>query len=392
MKNKKIAIISLVMLVNALGYGIMIPLVYPYAKHFGMTPTMVGMLFASFSIAQFIATPIMGRLSDKYGRKPLLLISVFGTSISLAMFAMAQSIPMLFFARILDGFTGGNNSIAQAIVADSSEGKERAKAFGFLGAAFGVGFLFGPAIGGLLGGYNITYPFWFAAALALLAVLLGFFFLEETLPEKNRQNKNKPFFKLGNFTQALRHPLVGGLLLVSLLSSTGHNSMIVGFQSFAFDKLAMTTTQYGLLFTGFGVISVFVQMAGIGLLLKIFKNPVVILQYALTFSAITTLLLFAQHSFWVFVVGSLLYASSLTPQGVMITSLISQRTDGEDQGAMLGINQAIISLGQIFGPIVASVVILTGLSNIFVASALLFGYGAYIAFHQAKKPHQKVNV
>ncbi len=392
MKNKKIAIISLVMLINALSYGIMIPLVYPYAKHFGMNPTMVGMLFASFSIAQFIATPIMGRLSDKYGRKPLLLLCVFGTSLSLALFALAQSIPMLFIARILDGITGGNNSVAQAIVADSSEGKERAKAFGFLGAAFGVGFLFGPAIGGLLGSYNITYPFWFASALAMFAVILGAIFLEETLPEKKRQSKNKPFFKLSNFSQALRHPLVGGILLVSLLSSTGHNSMIVGFQTIAFDTLGMTTGQYGLLFTGFGIISVFIQMVGIGFLLKVLKNPVVILQYALTLSALTTTLLFVQHSFWVFVAGSFLYAASLTPQGVMITSLISQRTDGEDQGAMLGINQSIISLGQIFGPILASAIIITGSSNIFIASTLLFGYGAYIAFHQAKKSHLKVSV
>jgi len=203
------------MVVNALSYGTIIPLLYPFASRFGIGPAQLGMLFASFSIAQFIATPVIGRLSDKFGRKPLLLISLFGTSLSMALFAGAWSAPILFIARILDGITGGNMTVAQAIIADKYPPEQRSKGFGILGAAFGMGFLLGPALGGLLSTIHLTAPFWFASALAFGATMLGVFILPETLSKENRMAaSNEPLFNLPKLAKAIALPVVGPMLLL----------------------------------------------------------------------------------------------------------------------------------------------------------------------------------
>src|SRR5258708_2905865 len=185
-KNKTLMILMFIMLINALAYGTIIPLLYPYSQRFGIGPAGLGILFASFSLAQFLATPVLGRLSDKYGRKPILLICLLGTSVSLALFASATSIPMLFFARIIDGVTGGNISVAQAVIADSTSGEERAKSFAMLGASFGVGFTFGPALGGLVGSFGLAAPFWLASVLALAGTFLVFIILIQTFPPANQ--------------------------------------------------------------------------------------------------------------------------------------------------------------------------------------------------------------
>src|SRR5260221_5162841 len=143
-----LGIISFIAVVNMLGYGIIITIMYAYVARFGINALGIGILFASFSLAQFISTPIIGRLSDRFGRKPLLAYSVLGTAVSFLLMAVAKSASVIFLARTMDGISGGNISVAQAVISDSTEPKERAKWFGILGAAFGFGFVFGPAIGG----------------------------------------------------------------------------------------------------------------------------------------------------------------------------------------------------------------------------------------------------
>jgi MFS family permease len=144
-------VLFFIMVVNAMGFGIIFPVLYPYAKTFGINESQLGWLIACFPLAQLIATPILGKLSDNVGRKPVLLGSLIGTALSFYLFAEAGSIFMLFFARVLDGLTGGNISVAHAVIADSVPKAQRAKAFGLLAAALGIGFLLGPILGGLLG-------------------------------------------------------------------------------------------------------------------------------------------------------------------------------------------------------------------------------------------------
>ena len=160
--NRVIWVLVLIAVINSMGFGIIIPLLYPYGKKFGVTEHTIGLLTAAFSIAQFFATPVLGSLSDKWGRKPLLVISLIGTAASFILFGLANSIIVLFAARILDGLTGGNISVAQAMISDISSPKERAKNFGILGSAFGFGFVIGPAVGGLLSRFGLKVPFFFA--------------------------------------------------------------------------------------------------------------------------------------------------------------------------------------------------------------------------------------
>lgn len=367
-------LLAVVMLVNALSYGIIIPLLYPYATRFGFGPFELSALFVAFSIAQFFATPIIGRLSDSYGRKPLLLISLFGTSLSLVLFAVAWSAPVLFIARILDGITGGNITVAQAIIADTFPPDERSKGFGILGAAFGFGFLFGPAIGGLLSVIHITAPFWFAAALAAVSSIIGYFILPETLAAKNRvKASNEPLFDFPKLLKAITLPIMGPILLLSFLVNTGHMALVMGFQTFSVDILQLNATQIGFIFTGIGLVNLVMQGFGVHYLLKkgISKNAMLLSSLVLVILSLIWLGFI--HGLVMFVIVSLLYSLFFAPQMIVLTQFISEKTNDEDQGGMLGINQSYSSIGQIAGPAIAgAVAIFAGVSAVYFAAAALF--------------------
>src|SRR6187401_1575628 len=179
--TRPLLVIFLTVFVNLVGFGIIIPLLPFYAQTFGASPLVVGLLFASFSLAQLIATPALGDLSDRYGRRPILIFSLLGTVVSFVMLALAQSITMLFLARIVDGLSGGNISTARAYVADVTEPKDRARAYGLIGAAFGLGFILGPALSGVLAGISYTAPIWAAAILTLVAAAVAWLWLPETV-------------------------------------------------------------------------------------------------------------------------------------------------------------------------------------------------------------------
>src|SRR6266700_4471035 len=180
MKNRNLFIIALIALVNMLGYGIVIPILYAYSKKYGLSDFQNGLLFAMFSICQFISTPIIGRLSDKYGRRPLLLISIAGTAVSFFTMAFAPNALFLFIARALDGLTAGNIPVAFAVISDSTKTEERAKAFGLIGSAFSFGFIFGPAISALTLGFGASVPFIIAGIITIIAAVLTAVYLPET--------------------------------------------------------------------------------------------------------------------------------------------------------------------------------------------------------------------
>src|SRR6266481_445228 len=183
MKRSPLVVIFTTVFIDLVGFGIVIPVLPFYAEgsRFNATPRTVGLLFASYSLMQLIFAPILGRLSDKYGRRPVLLISIIGTGIGFLILGLAKTLTMLFVGRILDGITGGNISTAQAYIADITTKENRAKGMGIVGAAFGLGFVFGPAIGGVLSRWGINVPFLFAAGLALANAILLYFTLPETV-------------------------------------------------------------------------------------------------------------------------------------------------------------------------------------------------------------------
>src|SRR5947208_3903021 len=179
--TRPLLIIFLTIFVNLIGFGIIIPLLPFYAETFGASPIVIGLLFAVFSLCQLAAAPALGDLSDRYGRRPILIFSLLGTVVSFVMLALAHSIAMLFLARIVDGLSGGNISTARAYIADITEPKDRARAYGLIGAAFGLGFILGPAITGVLAPISYTAPIWAAAAVTLVATVVAWWWLPETV-------------------------------------------------------------------------------------------------------------------------------------------------------------------------------------------------------------------
>jgi len=379
-KNPTILILSFIMLVNALAYGTIIPLLYPYAARFGLNPLGLSLLFASFSLAQFLATPLLGRLSDRVGRKPVLLVCLFGTGASLVLFALAQSVAVLFIARIIDGITGGNISVAQAIIADSTKGEDRAKAFGMLGAAFGFGFLFGPAIGGLLGQFGLQAPFFFGAGLAIIGTFLGAIILKETLPNEIKNQKsafNVPLFRFDAIFKALSSPTVGVVLGISFLSALAVNAFILGFQSYTNDVLKLGTTQIGLLFALSGLVSMLMQIIGLRFLLKWFSSKKKVILGSFVICAVVLLIMSQMTLLLPFAFVLFFFMLASAPQNPMITALLSERTKAEDQGGVLGINQSYVSMGQIIGPLVAGIVATRiSIAAIFILAAGFYGIAA----------------
>src|SRR3989304_8393969 len=192
-KNRNLLVVSAVAIVNALGYGIIIPILYSYSQKYGLSDFENGLLFSIFSICQFISTPVIGRLSDKFGRKPLLTISITGTAVSFFMAAFAPSAIFLFIARALDGLTAGNPPGATAVISDTTSSKNRARGFGIINASFGFGFVFGPAISAATAGFGLQIPFIIAGIITTSAVLMTIFLLQETNRFTNQVQKGKLF-------------------------------------------------------------------------------------------------------------------------------------------------------------------------------------------------------
>jgi len=260
-KNKELSILVFICIINSMGFGIIVPLLYSYGKKFGIDHQTIGLLTAAFSIAQFFATPVLGSMSDKFGRKPLLAISLFGTCISFVMFAFAQGAIMLFAARILDGLTGGNVSVAQAMISDTTTSKDRAKKFGILSSAFGFGFVIGPAVGGLLSKLGPQVPFYFAAGIALIGALCSVFFLKETrVKEKKTSLSSAKKFTFLSLITTLKMPVIGTAIFIGFLLTMAQFTMIIGFQTFSVDTLKLSNTNIGLLYTGFAATGIVMQL------------------------------------------------------------------------------------------------------------------------------------
>ena len=257
--NKNLFIIALIALVNMLGYGIVIPILYAYSRKFGLSDFQNGLLFAMFSICQFISTPIIGRLSDKYGRRPLLLISIAGTAASFFTMAFAPNAWFLFLARALDGLTAGNIPVAFAVISDSTKPEDRAKAFGLIGSAFSFGFVFGPAISALTVGYGQAIPFIIAGVITIIAVILTALYLPETNMHMGEVKKGK-LFDFPRMVKTLFDPNVGSTFLISLIFFMAFAcALIYGFQPFTLKILKLSLTQNAVLFTVFGVVGLISQ-------------------------------------------------------------------------------------------------------------------------------------
>lgn len=383
MGNKNLLIIALVAVVNALGYGIIIPILYAYSQRFGLTDFQNGLLFATFSICQFIATPIIGRMSDKYGRKPLLIGSLFGTALSFVLMAFAPNILFLFIARALDGITAGNVPVAMAVISDSTKPEERAKGFGIIGASFGFGFIFGPAIAALTVGTSETLPFMIAAAVSFIAVIITWLLLPETNKHMGEVKHGK-LFDLPRLWHALFDQNVGLTFLINLLYFFAFACAIMyGFQPFAIKMLHLTATQNAMLFTMFGVVGLISQV----FLVHRFSRHLGLKKAFSTgifFTMLSFIMMFFSRSLPVFVLGSLVLALFNGIGQTLIPTILSQETDAKSQGSIMGLSASYQSIGMIIGPILGGAVATIAIPYPFAVGSIVMAICFYLSFHILK--------
>lgn len=348
--KKSLWIIAVIAVVNALGYGIVIPVLYSYSRSFGLTDFQNGLLFSIFSVGQFIATPLIGRLSDVYGRKLPLLGSVLGTAASFFLMAAAPNAAFLFLARALDGITAGNIPVALAVISDTTQPGSRAKWFGIIGASFGFGFTFGPAISAFTLRYGAHVPFLIAGAIALVACVLIVCLLPET--NKNRGKViSRRLWDFHKLWRALFDPRIGAVLAVSFLVMVAFSLYIYAFQPFAVVVLGLSAARISSLFTGIGIIGLVSQSVLIPRVVKRFGERRVLMG-ALLLSTVMYAAISSMRSTLPFVIAVSIQAFANGFPMPIIQSLLSRETDETSQGTIMGINASYQSIGQILGPII----------------------------------------
>lgn len=369
MKRSPLLVIFITVFIDLIGFGIVIPVLPYYAEgtKFGATPTQVGLLFASYSVMQLVFSPVLGRLSDKYGRRPILLMSLLGTAIGFLVLGFATTLLMLFIGRIIDGISGGNISTAQAYIADVTTKENRAKGMGLIGAAFGLGFVFGPAIGGILSRWGINVPFLFAGGLALANAVLLYFTLPETVtpdhPARVSAASGRGWRQL---LVALREPRLAYVLAIYFLGIVAFSIMTATFSLFMMFRLGYDAFHNGWVFAFVGIISAAIQGGLIGKLVKRFGEPLLIIVGALLFSASLFVIPFVTLASGLSVllalgattaIGQALSAPSLS-------SLASKTASAAEQGGVLGVMQSVASLARAVGPSLAAVLIYSAVAHV----------------------------
>ena len=343
-------VLFLTVFIHLVGFGIVIPLLPYYAETYGANGATVGLLVASFSLMQFFFTPLWGRLSDRIGRRPVLLGSLVVTGISYLVFARAESLAVLFASRILAGIAGAAISTAHAYVADTTEPSRRTQGMGLIYAAFGAGFIFGPAIGGALSRFGYSVPGYAAAGFAFVAAGLALFLLPESLtPEVRRAAAARHPLRVSPASM-FRRPVIGPALLLFYLSTLCFAAMEATFAIYGERKFQLGPQEVGYLMAFVGVVASILQAGVVGALARRFgegtlvRAGVFVMGVGLVAMGIAPL-----FSLLVLAMGVVAVGSSLT--GPSLAGLVSFAAGSEEQGAVLGVYSSMGSLARAVGPL-----------------------------------------
>jgi MFS family permease len=371
MKDQKrnLIIIGIIAFINALGYGIIIPIIYTYSRKFGLNDFQNGLLFALFSICQFLATPVIGKLSDKYGRRPLLILSIAGTAVSFFMAAFAPSAFFLYLARALDGITAGNIPVASAVISDSTDHTNRAKGFGIIGASFGFGMFFGPIISGLTLGFGMNVPFIIAGIITIIATIATAIMLPETNKHIGQQIDLKHVFNFSKLYSSLFDKKIGLTLIIILLYSLAFGLFIFAFQPLSVKVLKFSPQTISAIFTMFGLIGFVTQAYAVHKLVKKFgETKILTFMIAVATLGFFEFYLVTQHVYFIIACVAFSFANSII--NPLLTTILSKEVDAKSQGEIMGLSSSYVSLGTIFGPIIGGL-----LSNYSVPLPFLLGTG-----------------
>ena len=361
---------------------IILPLLPFYAMHFGASATVVGLLISTYALCMLIAGPVLGSWSDRIGRKPLLILSQIGTFAGFLILAAANSLWMVFLARVIDGLTAGNLSLAQAYIADVTEPQNRAKSFGVIGIAFGIGFLIGPAISGFLSQYGYAYPILAAAALSALSVICTATLLPKAEPhladEAATAGKRLGLMDWGRYAEYFARPGLGKLLWEFFFFAFPFSLFISGFALFAQQRFTwhghpFGAKEVGYIFAYGGFLGIILQGGLIGRLVKRFGERTLVWTGYLTTGAGCALI------GWSRTIPQLLGANTVNSYGMgvlrpAITALITHKAGRHEQGVVLGLTQSITSISSIVAPAIAGAMIdrhwLTGWALLIAAISL----------------------
>jgi DHA1 family tetracycline resistance protein-like MFS transporter len=352
--TKPLIIIFITIFIDLVGFGIAIPVLPDYAKNeFGASPFVIGWLLASYSIMQFVSTPFLGQLSDKYGRRPVLFFSLLGTSVAALITGLSSTLPLLFFGRIFDGATGGNISTAQAYIADITTKENRAKGMGLIGAAFGLGFIFGPAIGGILSKFGSHTPFFFVSALAFTNAVLLYFIL----PESRKSGESEPIEKRGNrfgeLFESFADSRFGIVTLLYFLLVVAFSIMTTVFVQYTSFRFGYTPEQNGYLFAFIGVLAIILQGGVFARLVEKFgETRLVVIGSVLLAGSFFAVPFVGPETggLTALLIGIAFFSIGNSLSSPALTSLASKEAPEESQGKTLGILQSAASLARAIGP------------------------------------------
>lgn len=341
-----LVIIFVTVFIDLLGFGIIIPLLPFYAESFGASALTIGLLGTSYSLMQFLFSPIWGRWSDRIGRKPIILVGLMGSCLSYLTLALAGSLPLLFFARIIGGIAGANIPTAQAYIADITTPENRARGMGMVGAAFGLGFIFGPAIGGMLSRFSPQMPMWFASALCFANFVAAWLLLPES---RSVDDATKGLGRLEAFRHAMSKPTLLLLLALYFIVTLAFSGFEATFALFSEAKFGFTSSTIGFVFAFIGVVLALVQGVLVARVVKVVGErrliPFAIMAIAIGIGLIP----------FVWNVPTLLGALGVLAVGMgfnspSLTSMVSRLADPNDQGGILGLASSLASLGRVVGP------------------------------------------
>lgn len=383
--------IFLTCFIDVLGFGIVIPVLPLYAEHFGATPMQTGWLVGIFSLAQFFFAPVWGRISDRVGRKPVLLIGLAGTVVGYGLMAMAHTVTALLVARLIAGISGANISAAQAYLADISPPEQRARAMGLLGAAFGMGFVFGPALGGWAGAtFNYAAPMYIAAGLAAVNIVSVLFLLPESHHPGPATGRREPLFP-ALFSHVKTQTFLWCVASYFLVT-VGFSIMTTLFALLLSHRFGLDAKKTGYILGGLGVVGVIIQGGLIGGLVRRFGESLLALAGAVCMAAGLVGLAVSAG------VGAMLAATALIGIGnsllmPTLSALASRSMEAAWQGRALGVLQSGGSLARWLGPLIAGLLLsvpLAGASYAFLplivsAGFLVMAAGAIVGLDRARK-------
>jgi MFS family permease len=351
--------IFLIVLVDVFGMTLVIPLLAIYAEHFGATPLDATLLISSYAVCQLVSGPLIGRISDRVGRKPMLLVSQVGTFFGFILLARASALWMIYLARVIDGATAGNLALAQAYISDNTEKADRARSFGLIGIAFGVGFFIGPFVTSQLVGFGLAAPVYLAALLSLTSILCTASLLPGGAPPRAVSDagpggRRVSPFALATFAAYFRRPVLGGLFAQFFLFGFAFVTFTSGFALFAERRFSWHGHAFGVREVGYvlaytGLLGIFIQGGLIGRLVRGFGEPALAVVGFACMAVGYGVLSGAGTIGWLLVAATFgAFGNGITRP--VLTSLITQAAGRHEQGTVIGLNQSLMSVAQIMAP------------------------------------------